>query len=194
VRDESKAARPTSSQKTIVAIGIAYAMNILHENGAIHRDLKPQNILLDDKFYPVLADFGKARAYIEDADGQMTNCVGTSCYMAPEVFKDGNYTNAIDVWSYGMTLFYMLTSISPYSNFTEGQIVFQIMSHTLPEVPEEYSNLSVKHLFDMCTIPEGSSRPSFEVILDLLVQDDTYWFPDINPDEVRNFISSLTKY
>ena len=98
-----------------IAVGITRGIQHIHENGMIHRDLKPQNVLLhfaEELKYPVakIADFGESR----EADLSMTmTYVGTELYVAPEVFRGERYSQAADVFSLGMILNQLDTLQSP---------------------------------------------------------------------------------
>lgn len=77
---------------------------MLNNKGKIHRDLKPDNIMMSERKDIKIADFGLAR----EMSNMMTKEVGTPLYRAPEVLK-GGYNQKCDVWSVGLILYYMLT-------------------------------------------------------------------------------------
>jgi eukaryotic-like serine/threonine-protein kinase len=95
-----------------VASGLAHA----HERGIIHRDVKPRNILLDDRGSPKLADFGIARAL----DGTTSrdragSYLGTAAYSSPEQLKGERVTPKSDVYSFGATLYHAAAGKRPFS-------------------------------------------------------------------------------
>lgn len=96
----------TNKLKQQVAHQLLTAVYYLHCNNVIHRDIKPDNILMDDEMRPVLADFSLAKVF----DGKCTGTthtpdVGTPTYRAPEVYEgEGEYGLPSDCWSVGVVL------------------------------------------------------------------------------------------
>ena len=83
------------TKKYICLLGISDALRYLHKAGILHRDLKPQNILIDSNYYPKVCDFGYSRCFSNSLTNSMqlsmTGNVGTPLYMAPELFTDDEY-------------------------------------------------------------------------------------------------------
>ncbi|OQS03313.1 serine/threonine-protein kinase TNNI3K [Thraustotheca clavata] len=100
--------------KLEIAWVIANAILDLHTEELIHRDLKSLNVLLCSKNYIKVSDLGSAR----HCESGMTTAVGTHEWMAPEVFNTGSdYTEAADIYSFGVILTELDTCIEPYANF-----------------------------------------------------------------------------
>ncbi len=97
---------------------IASALQSAHDNGIIHRDIKPSNILMRDKHYIYLADFGLAKE-LEGASSitQTGALLGTPEYMAPDL-ADGPATTSSDVYALGVMLYQMVTGRVPFSGET----------------------------------------------------------------------------
>src|SRR5437868_274437 len=96
---------------------VARAVEYAHRCGILHRDLKPGNILIDDRGEPLVSDFGLAKSL--DADSDLTRTLtafGTPGYIAPEQATNaaGDVTAAADIYSLGSILFYLLTGRSPF--------------------------------------------------------------------------------
>eukprot|EP01062_Namystynia_karyoxenos_P064667 TRINITY_DN576_c0_g5_i1.p1 TRINITY_DN576_c0_g5~~TRINITY_DN576_c0_g5_i1.p1 ORF type:complete len:578 (+),score=153.40 TRINITY_DN576_c0_g5_i1:89-1822(+) len=100
-----------------IIVGIAKGLDFLHNNGVIHRDIKPDNILTDKRGNVKLADFGVSTE-AEGATGQVTGFAGSPAFMAPELFEES--ASAIegeptDVWSFGITVYCMTFGHLPKS-------------------------------------------------------------------------------
>jgi len=95
---------------------VAHALHYLHTYGIIHRDIKPDNIVLataaEDSDVKIV-DFGLAQ--ILEPNELATDPVGTLCYAAPEILLGRKYDKAVDMWSLGILAFLMLAGYLPFS-------------------------------------------------------------------------------
>ncbi|HSQ29800.1 MAG TPA: protein kinase [Gemmatimonadaceae bacterium] len=116
---------------------VAAALGVAHGMGIVHRDVKPENIFVDDSGRTMLADFGLARAM--DGDTQLTMAgvaIGTPAYMAPEQI-DGNDLDARgDIYSLGLVAWEMLTGKRPWDGETLYAILYRQKYEQLPDVRE----------------------------------------------------------
>lgn len=96
-----------------VVSGITCGMAFLHNHGVIHRDLKPQNLMLTDSLKVKIVDFGVSRLYASRRK-TMTGYVGTPAYMSPELIQGKPYDGCADVFSFGIILHEMWTGQRPY--------------------------------------------------------------------------------
>jgi formylglycine-generating enzyme required for sulfatase activity len=124
----------TDKELEDVARNVASALNHIHSKGAVHRDVKPANILRVDGKWK-LADFGLARA-AEKSTSTTTGVIGTPAYMAPEYLMEGTVSPAMDVYSLGMTLLEAITGVTPYSGETHHRIIVKVMTGG-PQVPAD---------------------------------------------------------
>ena len=154
----------SGTQKTFIALGIAHGMQRLHELKIIHRDLKSLNILLDKHMVPKIADFGLSR-FSDGEETYMTSRVGTYQWMAPELFEAGPYDEKVDVYSYAMILWEMLTGRQPF----KGKNVVEIANLVLhqakrPEMPAKTPS-KLAELISICWSADPKNRPSFAMIV-----------------------------
>lgn len=115
---------------------IAGAMQAAHDGGVIHRDLKPGNVILNEKGDPVVTDFGLARRVAGD-DPRLTGSgavLGTPTYMPPE--QIGSAPEAVgpasDVYSLGAILYELLTGRPPYTGLSGGEVLRQVLTADPP--------------------------------------------------------------
>ncbi|CAK9160042.1 unnamed protein product [Ilex paraguariensis] len=95
-----------------VMVPLMEAIAHCHRRGVAHRDIKPDNILFNNRNQLKLADFGSAECF---RDGElMTGIVGTPYYVAPEVVAGRDYNEKVDVWSAGVVLYIMLAGFPPF--------------------------------------------------------------------------------
>src|SRR5207302_4510013 len=113
-------------QAAELLVKIARTVQLAHEHGILHRDIKPGNILLDKKGEPHLTDFGLAR--LTEHESTVTNSLdvlGTPSYMAPEqaAGRTKNLTAAVDVYGLGAVFYQMLTGQPPFLGITTYETV-----------------------------------------------------------------------
>lgn len=119
--DEAQTANPNKPvdwdlRHINIALDVAEALVYLHslDPPVVHRDLKARNVLLGCEWQAKLTDFGTAKAQQALEEQQMTACVGTLRWMAPEVMKGEEYDSSADIFSFGMVLSEMDTRELPY--------------------------------------------------------------------------------
>jgi class 3 adenylate cyclase/tRNA A-37 threonylcarbamoyl transferase component Bud32 len=136
---------PLSPQRaTEVALQVAKALRVAHERGVIHRDTKPQNVLLSKTGEAKVADFGIARAQAATTMTQAGSVMGTVHYISPEQALGEPATPKSDLYSLGVVLYEMLTGELPYDADTPRAVVMQHVGgpsrspkEANPQVPEE---------------------------------------------------------
>jgi serine/threonine protein kinase len=180
----------TIHRRTNSVVGIVLGMNYIHHQGVIHRDLKPDNILLDGELRVRICDFGSSRPY--EADVTMT-CVGTPLYMAPEV-ADGHYDEKCDVYSFGLVLYEIITCDERFSGRgVKRRLYLDLQNGWRPDIPAGVTPLS-KNLIERCWDVNPKNRPSFEEIWNELYKNHFELIPGLDRFEVDLYLLYLEKH
>ena len=137
---------PLSEQKALAIVtGIAQALVIAEENRIVHRDIKPDNIMLDSRGTAKLADLGLAKNAI---DNQITltlggSFMGTPAYMSPEQARDAKVADTRDdIYSLGATFYECLTGQPPFTGETPYNIMSELLTKPSPKPRAQRSELS----------------------------------------------------
>ncbi|MBI3723448.1 tetratricopeptide repeat protein [bacterium] len=131
---------------------VAQAVQHAHDQGVVHRDLKPQNIIIDDRGRPHVLDFGLARVRELGDPSKLTQTgavLGTPAYMPPEQAGEGGLTDErADVYSLGATLYFVLTGKPPF----EGATQLNVLAAVISKDPVPPSRLNARAAGDLETI------------------------------------------
>jgi serine/threonine protein kinase len=164
--------RLTPSQKRIILYGITCGVKYLHDNQMIHRDLKCENILLDERSYPFIIDFGSAKLCLKQCQ---TGPMGSLLYQAPEIYDSANYGFPADIYSLAITFWEVLRG-TPWeppvtdSRFNEGIISGKLRPHNEGEV-NKLTDLQLELLTNMWHHNPGERWPISKVLDHLKMSD-----------------------
>src|SRR5689334_2634633 len=153
------------------AIEIARALYAAHARHIVHRDVKPQNVLIDAEGSARVTDFGIARTLDEDGLTSDGRVLGTTDYVSPEQALGHQVTGQSDLYSLGIVLFEMLTGEVPFKGENQVAVAMKHVRDTLPDVqvlrPEVSSALAA--VLDRATAKELDRRyaDDRELIADL---------------------------
>ena len=194
------------------SIQIKDGLNYLFNNNIVHRDIKPQNILLSKNNILKIIDFGLSKTFTVD---MMDTICGSPLYMAPEIIMNKQYTIKSDIWSFGIIIYEMVYGFIPFKSNNIVGIIHSLKNKELKfstyNVPEECINLLKSMLVqDPANRISWSSlfiHPWFtnNLLLNLennLIENafsDSYIYkesvyPDILEDDYMNSVSSSIYY
>jgi serine/threonine-protein kinase len=135
LRDLIRKESPMSPAKTLAIIEpILSALAAAHEAGMIHRDVKPENVLLADDGRIKVADFGLARAINSETQHTATGgvLIGTVSYLSPELVVDGKADARADVYATGVLIYEMLTGRKPHQADSPIQVAYKHVHEDIP--------------------------------------------------------------
>ncbi|KAL3094707.1 hypothetical protein niasHT_022189 [Heterodera trifolii] len=161
------------------SVQIAEGMCYLHSLKIVHRDLKSPNILIDKNNTVKICDFGSLYSWDQRLNSQTQNLqgmasvvmsvCGTSQWMSPEMLTNKPCNERVDVWSYGVVLWELLTGEVPYDKLPPTTVWFLVGSGNLQLHVPKTAPGSVSFLLTLCWAKNPRNRPSFKTILkDLL--------------------------
>ena len=164
-----KKARLSVKEAVTIAIQIAMGIEAAHNNHIIHRDIKPQNVIISKEGKVKVTDFGIAKAATSNTI--TSNVMGSVHYTSPEQARGGFSDEKSDIYSLGITLFEMLTGRVPFNGDTTVAIAIKQIQEEMPS-PREYVDdipISVEQIVLKCTqkSPDRRYQSMGELIEDL---------------------------
>lgn len=207
ILDAEKEGNPPASwndtKRFICIIGITAAMRYLHRRNLMHRDLKPANILLDENFYPKVCDFGSSKEASQNSKEPQGKKFGTLLYNAPEVLTCSSCTKKVDVYSYAILVYEIVTKMKPFedlyrtninglTNYNLKNYICRQKKRPLFEISKVEVNPFLRKLIEKCWSQDPDDRPSFDNIYDQLVDDSRLVISDqVNLNEVRSYVNTI---
>ncbi|MFE2478467.1 Stk1 family PASTA domain-containing Ser/Thr kinase [Streptomyces sp. NPDC001194] len=143
------------------------ALGAAHRAGFVHRDMKPENVLIGDDGRVKVADFGLVRS-VDTVTSTTGAVLGTVSYLAPEQIENGVTDTRVDVYACGVVLYEMLTGSKPHTGGTPAQVLYQ---HLHEDVP-----------------PPSAAVPGLPGILDQLVTYATARDPELRPTDAAGLL------
>ena len=156
--DEHGALRPESVSKILEQT--ASALTFAHRNGVIHRDIKADNILLDEDGNAYLGDFGIAKELGSEENLTKDNVIGTPAYLPPEQIRGDAITPQSDIYTFGIMLYEILTGRRPFTDLTPMSLLYKHLKEPLPLIDYNQLNLpaSINTIIQRATAKDPSVR------------------------------------
>lgn len=154
---------------------IILALEHLHKNNYIYRDLKPSNILLDETGHIKITDFGLSKD-VSDSNGLAETFCGTYEYMAPEIIQHLEYDYKVDLWSLGVVFYEILTGETPFASDNQQELFNNIINEEVEF--NKYMHRQAAQLIKKLLNKNPANRPTFEEL-----KADPFFRP-INWDDI----------
>ncbi|PKC67153.1 kinase-like protein [Rhizophagus irregularis] len=147
---------------------ITKSLKSIHSSGLIHKDLHSSNILIHDD-YTFIDDLGLCTPKIQNNNNNDSNLLyGVMPYVAPEVLKGNQFTMKSDIYSFGMIMYEMITSLPPYHDYNwDENLLRDICDGIRPKIPEGIPNCYIE-LMTKCWSQNPEDRPNADYIAKIL--------------------------
>jgi serine/threonine-protein kinase len=155
-----------------IMAGVLGGLAAAHDAGIAHRDVKPENVLLNDSGAVKVADFGLARLLAGVSQTKSGMIIGTAAYLAPEQVAGGVADARTDVYAAGVMLFELLTGRQPHTGDTPLAVAYKHVNEVVP--------------------PPSSAVPGLPPALDALVALATSRDPGLRPGDAGQFLGAVT--
>ena len=183
-----KKARLSVKEAVSIAIQVSMGIEAAHNNHIIHRDIKPQNIIISKEGKVKVTDFGIAKAATSNTI--TSNVMGSVHYTSPEQARGGYSDEKSDIYSLGVTMFEMLTGRVPFNGETTVAIAIKHIQEEFPSPREYVPEIPVcveQIVFKCCQkSPDRRYQSMSELIMDLkqsLISPDEDFVKVTDPDE-----------
>lgn len=163
---------------------ILQALAAAHRSGLIHRDVKPENVLLPETGQVKVADFGLARAASEVTAATTGSILGTVAYLSPETVSGTAADSRVDVYATGIMLFELLAGVPPFSGDSPIQIAYAHVHEDVPHIKETepWVPQPVDDLIAKLTTRDPAKRPlNGDAALELVNQT----IAELDPNEME---------
>ena len=164
------------SEPLFIILKIGRGLNHIHQHGVVHRDIKPENVLISESGEVKITDFGLAKRdrKLSRMFGDGVN--GTFAYMSPEQFRGGRVDERSDIYSFGVTMYEILTGRIPFpGEDRESLIKMHLDEGFVPKPPSVYNNIHPQ--LEEVTLKALEKNPArrYQAVAEMLVDLEKIW-------------------
>lgn len=184
------------TKKLINIYGIASGMSYLHLNDIIHRDLRPENIFLDDYLAPkIFGDFGlsiKGQGNNSITHQSLSGFKGNQVYSAPEILSNNEYSKSSDVYAFAYIVYEILTNNYPFNDISNKNQIYNevIINGQRPVIKKVYPECYIQ-LINRCWSQNPEERPTFAEIVNYLRNEEKFITNRVCKDVYLNYIQMI---
>lgn len=195
-RKHKKIPEWNDTKRLINIYGIANGMSYLHSHKIIHRNLGLNSIFLDEFLLPKIGNFGfSTRVHtVKTITMQSTSGIkGNPSYSSPEVLEHDEYTNASDVYAFGMIVYELMTLKKPFKNNSYHDVYKEIViKRRRPKIDENIPEC-YRQLIEVCWSTNPEARPSFEDIERILRTDEKFITEKVDKNGFFQYVQDIEK-
>jgi serine/threonine-protein kinase len=177
----------------IIICGIVYGMKFIHSEGFVHRDLKPRNLLIDERGRCRIGGLGLSKFIVTGVTWWTGGVVGTVQYAAPELYNNPPYSEKIDVFAFELILYELVVGSPVFGpGLSPEQIMKKVLDDVPPDLPQNMSE-DVKTLIQRCWAGKPSDRRPFDHVLGALQRIRLKVLLAVTSDVVKAFLADIRK-
>ncbi|MFI7597492.1 protein kinase [Actinoplanes sp. NPDC049681] len=150
--------RLAAAETMSIVAQAADALHAAHENGTVHRDVKPGNLIVKPSGAVILVDFGVARSAAVTSVTGLNAIVGTALYMAPEQVAKGNVTPATDIYALGAVAYHCIAGVPPFDGDNALQVALRHLEDDPEPLPDSLAPPAVRELIGRAMAKNPADR------------------------------------